>query len=364
MGKKILIAAGGTGGHLFPAQSLAKRLKTLYEIEIFFTGGELSKNKYFESHFFSYEEISSAPLNLNLKLFKNIKVILKGILKSLKIIRAYKPDLIIAFGSFHTFPTLVAALLMRKKIYLHEQNKIMGKVNRLFAKFARKLFITFPNTFPEYPKKSFLVQMPLKFDKAQIQTQLEVRKKLNLNLNLKTLLVCGGSQGAKSINHFFLKSLEHIKSFSFQVIHITGELEDIEAIKKVYKKNQIQAYVKAFDFNMHDLMQASDFMIGRAGASIVSEIIELELPSILIPYPYAKGHQKYNADFMEQKVKGGIKLLEEEFSETLFAKFIVSFFNDANIKKYRQYIKAYKKEAYRLDFAKIISEDLCLEEKK
>lgn len=363
MSRKILIAAGGTGGHLFPAQSLAKELSALYQIDLLFTGGGLSKNKCFDQSAFNYRDISCSTFSLGPSIFKSALKILKGLIESIKIMRSYKPDLIIAFGSFHTFPTLIAALLLRKKIYLHEQNKVMGKVNHLFARFAKKLMVTFPQTIPHYPKKSILVKMPLKFQSSERVVKAQYRMLLGLNPNFKTILVCGGSQGAKSINHFFLKSLQHLKGYPFQVIHMIGGQEDLNEVREKYQRFKIKAYVNSFDPKMHFLMQASDFMIGRAGASIIAEIIELELPAILIPYPYAKGHQEHNADFVEDKVRGGIKIIEEHLNENIFSKLIVSFFNDENIKEYRHHMQKYKKGVSSEEFSQIISKDLSLERK-
>lgn len=364
MARKVLIATGGTGGHLYPAQSLAKKLNVESDIDLLFTGGRLSENSFFEKDHFNYQDISCSSLKLSFQFFKEIKIILKGISQSLKILNEYNPDIIVAFGSFHTLPILVAALLKRKKIYLHEQNKVMGKANRLFARFAKKLMITFPKTSPNFPMKSILVKMPLKFVQEDLLSKIEARKRLDLNPDLQTILVCGGSQGARKINTAFLESLKNLKEHSFQVIHILGQHENLQDIEKIYLEEGIRAYVRSFDPQMHILMSASDFMIGRAGASIISEIIELELPSILIPYPYAGGHQDHNADFMEQVVKGGFKINEKHLQKDFLAKCIVNFFNDENIKEYRHYIKSYKKTAEAKDCAEIILEELTLGKRK
>ncbi|MCH9633197.1 MAG: UDP-N-acetylglucosamine--N-acetylmuramyl-(pentapeptide) pyrophosphoryl-undecaprenol N-acetylglucosamine transferase [Chlamydiae bacterium] len=366
MDKKILICSGGTGGHIYPALSLAKDLDKKYLIDILFAGGSLSTNKWFENNQFKYQDISCSTLSLKrgLKNFLSVCKILKGVFESIKLIRKFKPDLVIAFGSFHTFPTLIAACITRKTIYLHEQNKQMGKVNRLFSRWAKKILVSFPKTFPDFKEKSVHVQMPLKFCEKDSLSKSEARKLLNLDPDLKTILVCGGSQGALSINLCFIKSLQHLKDYTFQVIHLIGFNEEVDEIKKSYACAGIQAIVRVFDKKIHVLMQASDFMVSRAGASSVAEMIELKLPAIMIPYPYAKAHQEHNADFVEQIVKGGLKISENSLNDILLAKTIVSFFNDVNIKQYMHHIENYKQATNLASFSDVVYSSLDLYGKK
>lgn len=132
MGRKVLICSGGTGGHLFPAQSLARQLQKEDSIEILFAGGNLSTNKYFDSSTFRYLDISCAPLSFKqgFSIMSNGLKILKGVVESLRLIRKYQPDLIIAFGSYHTFPTLLAACLSKKSF------SFMNKINKWGSSIA------------------------------------------------------------------------------------------------------------------------------------------------------------------------------------------------------------------------------------
>lgn len=365
MGRKVLICSGGTGGHLFPAQSLARQLQKEDSIEILFAGGNLSTNKYFDSSTFRYLDISCAPLSFKqgFSIMSNGLKILKGVVESLRLIRKYQPDLIIAFGSYHTFPTLLAACLSKKKFFLHEQNKQMGIVNRLFAKKAKKIMVSFPDTEPFYSHSDY-VKMPLKFERDIHLDKKQVLQSLHLSHSLKTILICGGSQGSLSINQTFIEAIQYLKEFQFQVIHLVGFKESIQSVKDFYQKEKILAYVKEFDPNIHKYMQACDFMISRLGASAISELFELKLPSILIPYPYAKGHQEHNADFMQNIVKGGVKLLEETLSAPLLAERIIQFFNDENIEKYRHHMHQYQEYHLVKDFSEIVKMELNLNEKK
>lgn len=362
MDKKILICTGGTGGHLFPAQAFARELCQNYMAEILFVGGKLSENKWFNKELYAYQDVSCATLSLSqgLKIFNNGFSIVKGIVQSCQIIKRFDPDLIIAFGSYHTLPILIAAAFSKKIIFLHEQNKYMGKVNRFFAKRANKVMVSFPKTMPFTAKEYHHVKMPLKFDSKILPSKLEARKQLNLDPKLKTILVCGGSQGAMSINRFFLNSLKYLKDYAFQVIHLIGYKEDLERVQACYQEHHVPAYVKAFDENIHLLMRSADFMIARAGASTIAEILELEIPAILIPYPYAGGHQEHNADFLEIEVGGGLKLPEGLLSKELLAKSIVSFFNNENIEQYVHHIQNHKMMTKVNDFSKLVASELNL----
>lgn len=343
MGHKVIICAGGTGGHLFPAQVLAKELVANNDVEVLFVGGALSKNAWFQRETFQSQDIPCASLNGKnpIQWLKSFFKIAQGFWASWQIFKSYQPDLIVAFGSYHTLPTLLAACATRQKFVLHEQNKRMGKVNRFFANQADLVMLSFPDTFPQ-TRSSCLVQMPLKFALPCEVDRSGLLTSLHLKPSIKTVLVCGGSQGAVSVNQYLLKALPYLKNFEFQVIHLTGYNDSIDDIVEAYQKANVLAYVKEFDPHIHRLMQVADFMISRAGASLIFELIALSLPSILIPYPFAGGHQEHNADFIQDVVQGGMKLPQSILSGELLAKAMISFFNDENIKEYRQHIRDYR----------------------
>ncbi len=366
MDKKIIICAGGTGGHMFPAQAFAIELKEKYQLDLMFIGGGLDQNKYFEKSQFDYHSISSATLSLRqYKLwFKSSYKIIKGIFQSLKVLKKNRPHALVAFGSFYTFPTLVAAFLLKIPIYLHEQNKQMGKVNQWFARFSKLTAVSFPQTFPNIKDKNILVEMPLKFKRGQKLPPIKMREKYGLKPNLKTILICGGSQGAQSINEHFLSALSLLKNETFQVIHIVGFSSSIEKIKTRYQELNIHALVEPFNINLHELMMACDFLIGRAGASTVSEILELEVPALLIPYPYAHGHQELNADFIVQETLGGMKLSENQLSDSVFAQLILHFLDSRHTDEYRRHMQQYKQTTPYNNLSYLISKQVGLHEKK
>ncbi len=295
---KVLIASGGTGGHLFPAQQMAEELQE----EFLFAGHKLHDSPFFDRKY-PYVEIASSN--------RNPFLLLKGLLQSLVLIVTFKPDVVVGFGSFHGFPVLLAALFLGKKIVLFEPNYSYGKVNRFFAPFAKKIAVQF---FRKQGKKFAYIGKTRK----QINQPL-ARAHYGLKPDLFTILVFGGSQGAKFINETFFESAK-ILDFPFQVIHFTGKLG--------IPKYDVPSAVKEFEKEMHYAYSAADLAICRSGAGAVAELLNYELPSILIPYPYAYDHQKENAKALGA---GCQVLLQKEVDAQKLA---------AEIKVFRQNLKA------------------------
>src|ERR1700722_8627470 len=268
MKKRVILSAGGTGGHLFPAQSLAEEL---CECEILFVAGGLETNSYFNRGCYSFEEVSCATFSFSkpMQFLQSCIAIYKGVQRSRKIVRRFAPHLVVGFGSFFTLPLLIAALLEKVPIVLHEQNAIPGKVNRLFSLFAHTITITFPMTRGLLKGKA---------GKGAIEVLFPIRKKsaikreesweyFGLSPSIPTLLVFGGSQGAAHLNALFLDALEHLTCLSLQVLHFTGTQARAEEAKKRYASKKIDAVVKSFEPHMDRAMQIADFAISRAGAA-------------------------------------------------------------------------------------------------
>lgn len=365
MAKKVLISVGGTGGHIFPAQSLADELREC-GIDFIFVGGGLEKNPYFNSSKFNFLEIETSPLtfrSLHRLPFQGYKII-KGILQSLKILRKFQPDLIIGFGSFHSFPLLVASRILRRSYYLHEQNIQVGQVNKLFAKKATRFVSPYLFTKPFYEEIQIRAKMPLKFQKEHILPKEKIREELGLDLNKTTVLIFGGSQGAQFINELALQSLTELKKHELQVIHLIGNNSNLQSIMKAYEEGGVKALVKEFEPNIDVLLSAADFCISRAGASTIAEQIELEIPAILIPYPHASNHQEQNADYMQNEVEGGIKLMEKDITASLLSKVLVNFVCEPLRKEYVQNIQRYKQDNEMMSFSDLILGELKHHESK
>lgn len=290
----VLIATGGTGGHLFPAQQLAELLAGC---EIVFAGHKLASNPFFNQKI-PFHEIASSSSK------KGILSLLKGVWQSLQLIRRCKSNVVVGFGSFHSFPVLLAAVLLRKKIVLFEANCSLGKVNRFFAPFAAKVAFQFPVAAQ---KAVYVPLLPWVGKQWAAVARADARKAYHLHPEKFTILVFGGSQGASFINQTFCAAaaLLHARGEAFQVIHLTGK-ED-----RGVKYDFCEGIVKPFETEMAAAYAAADLVVCRCGAGTTAELIRLQKPAIVIPYPYAHDHQRKNGEFLK---RGARMLLQKEAS--------------------------------------------------
>lgn len=355
--KHIVMAVGGTGGHIYPAVALADQLKNEnYELEILFLGGKLSTNPYFNRSGYNWKEISCSPINFKnpLRLISQFYKLLQGVFESRKILN--DADLVIGFGSYYALPALLAAKWRKVPIFLHEQNSIPGRVNRLLSSFAVITGTHFPNTPSLLSGHCVEVGMPLRtgYKKGSL-TQTEARKYFNLHENLPTLLVFGGSQGAQAMNEKVMEALKRLNSNSLQIIHLIGAKNDVHYFERRYQELGIICCVKEFENRMDIAWQAADAIISRSGAGTIAEQIEFEVPGILIPYPYAMdNHQEKNADFMVKTIGGAVKICECDLDAARLAMGINQLMDKDNLQKMSGAIRKYKEKKSHPSFVDII----------
>lgn len=365
MSKKIIITMGGTGGHIFPAIALGKQLSQAdASLELLYAGGNLSANPYFEREAFPHHSIACATFKKKnpLAILKTLAKIALGVRQSLKILKAYKPDLVIGFGSYYTLPILLAAKMKGIPFILHEANSMPGKVNRLLSKYASAIGIHFPETEPLLNGKTYEVGMPLRqgYHKGACSL-VQAREYFDLDISRFTILVFGGSQGALNLNHLVNKAFTaHLMDHKdqWQVIHLAGDAALSQLLRTEYHKAGIRACVKPFESRMDLAWQAADISIARAGASTIAEALEFEVPCILIPYPFATdNHQDKNADFLVKTVGGAVKFSEAEITPLELAHVIESF-SDERRKEMGQAMNNYKIKYRPTNFCKLILEEL------
>lgn len=360
--KTVLFAVGGTGGHLFPAQALAQELKQKkLEVEVFFAGGHLKSSPYFQNGSFPYQDISSATIfKKNLRsLAKSLMTLGKGIIESYTLLRKLKPSLVVGFGSFHAFPLLLAATLQRVPFILFNPDVAAGKVNRLFSKRALFSAVQFLET-EQYIKGAVLpVQMPLLALQKKMPTfsKEEARKSYGLNPNCKTLLVFGGSQGAKAINQVVP---EIVLKEDFQIIHLAGSEAQAQELISIYKKMGIRFCVKAFEDKMAIAWSAADLAICRAGAMTLAEMLSFEVPAVMIPYPYAYAHQKKNAQLMEQEIGGGVVIEQSQLSVGKLSETLDQLMVQDRLVEMKEHLKEYKQKTASQSLSEWIIEYLKL----
>jgi UDP-N-acetylglucosamine--N-acetylmuramyl-(pentapeptide) pyrophosphoryl-undecaprenol N-acetylglucosamine transferase len=317
---RVLFATGGTGGHVYPAVATAQKLlQQVPTAQILFAGGKLSANRFLAESAFPFAEIfcgtfsSKNPLNL----LKSSYAIAKGFTQSCKLLSEFSPKLILAFGSYHTFPLLLAAAYKRIPYLLHEANTIPGRVNRLLSKGSATTATFFPGAADHLSGRVTLARMPLRWcSVAHRVPRVEANAYFGLDPTRTTILLFGGSQGARALNSLFAQMTEKLWSSlseKLQILHFTGDTTAAEKLQNHYRNASISAVVKPFETQMHLAWQVADLAICRAGASTVAEALEFSVPTILIPYPYGKDdHQTQNAIFVAEQLQGGIHLPETD----------------------------------------------------
>lgn len=363
MNKKILIATGGTGGHIYPAMALAEQLKEEFPgVQILFVGGGLVTNRYFDRTAFSYRSVAcgsfvkKAPWSL----MQSALSIGKGVWQSCLLIREFAPDAVVGFGSFYSFPPMLAAKMMSIPLIIHEANSIPGKVNKLLAKHAVVTGVHFPQTLQLLKGSAVEVGMPLrKMYRRQSMSSRDAKQYYGFASEIPVLLVFGGSQGSRTINTVVAESLIRIASPHFQVLHVPGDAASVELLDKRYAENGVRAVVKCYEERMDIAWQAADAVISRSGASTIAEQLEFEVPGILIPYPQAAdNHQDHNADFIAKTVGGGIKLREKELDAEMLASHLRSFLHNEGslLKEMRKAMNAYKRHTRKRDLCSLVKE--------
>lgn len=338
--KKVLLTTGGTGGHIYPALSVADNLREK-GVEVLFVGSKTRMEKELvpkSGYRFIGLDIR-VPRNL-----KNIFSFLKVIKTAYKLVKKENPDAIVGFGNYISVPVVLAGLLQRKKVYLQEQNANIGFANKFFYKFAKMTFLAFEKTYDDVPikyqKKFKVIGNPLRVEIEGLKYK-EEREKLGLTENQRLLLVTGGSLGAQEINNAILKNWDKFLDNEEIVIYWATGNANYEEISKQIKRKKEKDEIKPYFENMLEIIAAADLVICRAGALTISELIELERPSILIPYSSVKVGQYENAKILLEN-KSAYVYTRDQMDEAIEEIFSL-IRNNERLKKMRVRIKSLKK---------------------
>ncbi len=298
---RVLLVAGSSGGHIFPALALMDRLK-LSDIDLLMALPENNNSKIMAG-LGKVEYIHASRLGFNLS-SKNIReafFFFIGTWQGLRIILKFKPDVVVGFGSLYTVSMLFFAWLFRIKTIIHEQNVVPGRANRLLAKFVDKVAVSFAQTgryLNISQEKVILTGNPIRSDLVRLD-----KKKALDYFNFKegkfNILITGGSQGSHKLNTVCSVALSDCQQKSdLQLIHISGAL-DFALVKQSYMQAAITHQVFEFFSDMQYAYSVADLVISRAGATTIAELQRFNLPALLIPYPFAYAHQLNNAKVLE-----------------------------------------------------------------
>lgn len=314
----IILSGGGTGGHIYPAIAIANELKARYPHANFLFVGAKDKME--------MEKIPEAGYNIKglwisgiqrKYILKNLSFpfkLISSLSKAYQIIKEFKPDIAIGTGGFASGPTLYVASSRKIKTLIQEQNSYPGITNKLLAKRVDKICVAYAGLERFFPSDKIVkTGNPVRQDLLEIDGKdAEAKKYFNLNSDKKTLLVVGGSLGARALNNLIEKHIDWLVSKNLQVIWQTGKLY-YEEFKKYDSLDGIQTH--AFLNRMDLTYAAADFIISRAGAGSISELCIVGKPVIFIPSPnVAEDHQTKNALAVVNQ-NAALLLKESELSE-------------------------------------------------
>jgi len=354
--RRILIAGGGTGGHLFPGVAIAGEIRRRHKnSEILFVTGR----KKIESDVLSRSGFHQVSIHVEgLKgrgLIKGMIVLLKmpySLFQAISIIKKFSPHLVLGVGGYSAGPICLAARIMGIPTAIHEQNSFPGLTNRLLCRIVDRVFISFEESRVHFPGGSIhLTGNPIRQELFKVKNHEKMNKKF-------TILIVGGSQGARAINQAFLGALKILKSKRKNplIIHQTGEMDHPWVLEE-YRKMGFEGEVTSFIHDMAKAYERADIVVSRAGATTVSELAALGKPSILIPYPYAANrHQDTNARILAD-IGGAEIIYQDDLSGEGLAVLLIKYMDD------RKALEEMSKQVLRIgrrDATKVIADQIAV----
>ena len=309
MKKKILISTGGSGGHVVPATIFYEHLKKDFDVSI---TSDKRGIQFLDRSKYDIQIINTPKLSKNLFLLPfKIFAIIYLIVRSFFFLKSKKIDILISTGGYMSLPLCIASKIINIKIFLYEPNMVLGRANKLFMKFCKKIFCysgeikNLPNNLKD---KISIIPTLLRKNFYLSKTSKDFNNEINL-------LIIGGSQGTSLFDNIINHSIIEIsKKFKLKIFHQTN-LENYENLKNFYSKNNIESKLFNFNENINNFMSLSNICITRAGASTLAELNFLNVPYIAIPLSIAKdNHQYENANFYEKKGCNWV-LKQEELNE-------------------------------------------------
>ena len=330
---KILIATGGTGGHVFPAYSLARNfIRNNYNVKLVTDIRGFNYLKDYKD--LDLTKISSSPLNKKnlLELLFSIAVISFSVLRSIIFLLFNRPSIVFGVGGYSSFPVCIAAAILRINFVIYENNLIIGKANKYLLPFAKKIFVSYKE----------LEGIPKKYDNKIFEIGNIVREEIinaenkyydNKDKNIISILVLGGSQAAKIFAEILPRVFKQIKDSGITIkVYQQCRVEQKNSLVNYYRNAKIESEIFNFTEKIIDYYSKANLVITRSGASVLGELINVKIPFISIPLPTsADNHQFKNAAYYKKKGFGYL-IHEKDISEELYS-LINSIFIDRSLIK-------------------------------
>lgn len=353
---KIIIAGGGTGGHIYPGVAIARALQKLNpKTEVDFVGTALGlESKIVPKEGFRLHLIASGQLNIKTQPFRLLKNLFKiplGMIQSFVLLRRIKPDVVLGVGGYASGPTVLMAALLRIPTAVWEPNAQPGLANRWLAPFVRRCYVVFEQA------RSILGEQ------KSIRFGVPIREEVDVNTarvasNQFRIFHYGGSQGSRIIGTALCETfLQHKDKFeNSKIVHQTGSL-DIAKFKEKYKGFESQVEVHEFIYDMKSYYQQTDLVICRGGASTIAEVSAYSLPAIIVPLPAADAHQEKNALALVEK-DAAVMILQKDLNVDRLLQEIESLKNNP---ERRQKMSEQLHKFHQPHAADKIAQDICKE---
>lgn len=326
---KIVVSGGGTGGHIYPALALIREIqKTNKDAQFLYIGtinGLESKLVPRENIPFQSIYITGFKRKLSLENIKTIFRFLKGVSDSKKILKDFKPDIVIGTGGYVCGPVVYAAAKLGIPAIIHEQNSIPGLTNKFLSRYVSKIAICFTEAKEYFPAEKVVFTGNPRASEVIGKDGVKGRLSAGLSTNKPAVLIFGGSRGARPINEAVIQALPELAEKAYQVLYVTGDVH-YENVKKEVELvgNPKNVVIKPFIHNMPEVLAGIDLVVSRAGATTLAEITSLGIPSILIPSPYVtNNHQEKNAKALSDHGAAQV-LLEKNLTGNSLVKHIDS----------------------------------------
>lgn len=327
---RVIISAGGTGGHIYPALAILKKIKEMEpQSEFLYIGTHNRMEKdIVPKHNIPFKSIEIYGFSKSLKAnLKTIKKFLNAYKECKKIITEFKPDVVIGVGGYVTGPVIYAASKLGVKTFIHEQNSIPGKCNKFLSKYVDMIGVSMKSSLNAFPHdKVHFTGNPC--SEEALKMTASPKKEFGLTEDKKLVYIVMGSLGSSAITEKLKNSIKLFQNKNYEVMFVTGK-DSYDDIKEL----NIPSNVKIFPYveSQARIMKKADLVVTRCGASTLAEIISLKLPSILIPSPYVPNNHQYinGMDFVNKHA--GVMIEEKDLTGEKLVKTIDSLINDDKI---------------------------------
>ncbi|MCR4434563.1 MAG: undecaprenyldiphospho-muramoylpentapeptide beta-N-acetylglucosaminyltransferase [Clostridiales bacterium] len=331
---KVVIAGGGTAGHINPGLAIAKFITQKNpRAQIIFVGTEngletrLVPREGFELRLI---KVRGFKRKLSFDTLRTVKELFRGMLEARRVLKEFKPDIVIGTGGYVCGPVLMNAAMMKIPTLIHEQNAFPGITNRILSKFVDAVAISFKESKKYFKtgEKLFLTGNPIRSEMLDMD-RVSARQKLGIAQESNLVVIFGGSRGAEKMNETVCEmALKYYRESDCQILFATGEAQYDEVRNKLKGLNYSSFNVVPYIYNMAEAMASADLMVCRAGAITISELTALGIPSVIIPSPnVTANHQEYNARALEEQ-GAAVVILEKDLNGSILYQQITDLLKD------------------------------------